>query len=225
MIVVVIRTILMYATLIVAMRLMGKRQLGDLQPTELAVTIMLSDIAVIPLQEPGAPILSGIAPIALLVGLELLMSCIMLKAPRLARVITGNPVVVIRNGKPIWSALRRLRMTVEDLIDGLRELGYFNIEDIETGIVETNGKMSVYLKAGKQPMTIGDLQPTVPPRPMSCVVLTDGELNRFGLSLCGWEPEKVWQVLKTEKVSPKEVMLMTADSNGDYRIIRKEEKQ
>ena len=95
MIVVVIRTVLMYATLIVAMRLMGKRQLGDLQPTELAVTIMLSDIAVIPLQEPGAPILSGIAPIALLVGLELLMSCIMLKAPRLARVITGNPVVLL----------------------------------------------------------------------------------------------------------------------------------
>ncbi len=224
MIIVVIRTILMYTTLIVAMRLMGKRQLGDLQPTELAVTIMLSDIAVIPLQEPGAPILSGIAPIALLVGLELLMSCIMLKAPRLARIITGNPVVVIRNGKPIWSALRRLRMTVEDLIDGLRELGYFNIEDIETGIVETNGKISVYLKAGKQPMTIGDLQPTVPPRPMSCVVVTDGEINQFGLSLCGWEPEKVWQVLKAEKVAPKEVMLMTADSNGDYRIIRKEEK-
>ncbi|MBQ2939511.1 MAG: DUF421 domain-containing protein [Clostridia bacterium] len=225
MIVVVIRTVLMYATLIVAMRLMGKRQLGDLQPTELAVTIMLSDIAVIPLQEPGAPILSGIAPIALLVGLELLMSCIMLKAPRLARVITGNPVVVIRNGRPIWSALRRLRMTVEDLVDGLRELGYFDIEDIETGIVETNGKISVYLKAGKQPMTIGDLQPTVPPRPMSCVVLTDGELNQFGLSLCGWEPEKVWQVLKAENVSPKQVMLMTADSNGAYRIIRKEENQ
>ena len=225
MIVVVIRTVLMYATLIVAMRLMGKRQLGDLQPTELAVTIMLSDIAVIPLQEPGAPILSGIAPIALLVGLELLMSCIMLKAPRLARVITGNPVVVIRNGRPIWSALRRLRMTVEDLVDGLRELGYFDIEDIETGIVETNGKISVYLKAGKQPRTIGDLQPTVPPRPMSCVVLTDGELNQFGLSLCGWEPEKVWQVLKAENVSPKQVMLMTADSNGAYRIIRKEENQ
>lgn len=225
MIVVVIRTVLMYATLIVAMRLMGKRQLGDLQPTELAVTIMLSDIAVIPLQEPGAPILSGIAPIALLVGLELLMSCIMLKAPRLARVITGNPVVVIRNGRPIWSALRRLRMTVEDLVDGLRELGYFDIEDIETGIVETNGKISVYLKAGKQPMTIGDLQPTVPPRPMSCVVLTDGELNQFGLSLCGWEPEKVWQVLKAENVSPRQVMLMTADSNGAYRIIRKEENQ
>ena len=225
MIVVVIRTVLMYATLIVAMRLMGKRQLGDLQPTELAVTIMLSDIAVIPLQEPGAPILSDIAPIALLVGLELLMSCIMLKAPRLARVITGNPVVVIRNGRPIWSALRRLRMTVEDLVDGLRELGYFDIEDIETGIVETNGKISVYLKAGKQPMTIGDLQPTVPPRPMSCVVLTDGELNQFGLSLCGWEPEKIWQVLKAENVSPKQVMLMTADSNGAYRIIRKEENQ
>ena len=225
MIVVVIRTVLMYATLIVAMRLMGKRQLGDLQPTELAVTIMLSDIAVIPLQEPGAPILSGIAPIALLVGLELLMSCIMLKAPRLARVITGNPVVVIRNGRPIWSALRRLRMTVEDLVDGLRELGYFDIEDIETGIVETNGKISVYLKAGKQPMTIGDLQPTVPPRPMSCVVLTDGELNQFELSLCGWEPEKIWQVLKAENVSPKQVMLMTADSNGAYRIIRKEENQ
>ena len=225
MIVVVIRTVLMYATLIVAMRLMGKRQLGDLQPTELAVTIMLSDIAVIPLQEPGAPILSGIAPIALLVGLELLMSCIMLKAPRLARVITGNPVVVIRNGRPIWSALRRLRMTVEDLVDGLRELGYFDIEDIETGIVETNGKICVYLKAGKQPMTIGDLQPTVPPRPMSCVVLTDGELNQFGLSLCGWEPEKIWQVLKAENVSPKQVMLMTADSNGAYRIIRKEENQ
>ena len=225
MIVVVIRTVLMYATLIVAMRLMGKRQLGDLQPTELAVTIMLSDIAVIPLQEPGAPILSGIAPIALLVGLELLMSCIMLKAPRLARVITGNPVVVIRNGRPIWSALRRLRMTVEDLVDGLRELGYFDIEDIKTGIVETNGKISVYLKADKQPMTIGDLQPTVPPRPMSCVVLTDGELNGFGLSLCGWEPEKIWQVLKAENVSPKQVMLMTADSNGAYRIIRKEENQ
>ena len=225
MIVVVIRTIIMYAVLIVAMRLMGKRQLGDLQPTELAVTIMLSDIAIIPLQEPGAPILSGIAPIALLVGLELLLSIIMMKSPKLAKIITGNPIVVIRDGKPIWRELKRLRMTVEDLVDGLRELGYFNLEDIELGIVETNGKISVYPKADKQPVTVGDIHPIAPPMPMPCVVLTDGELNTFGMSLCGWWPDRVWKTLKKERVDPKEVMLMTADVEGRYRIIRKEETE
>ena len=223
MIVVVIRTVIMYIVLIVAMRLMGKRQLGDLQPTELAVTIMLSDIAVIPLQEPGAPILSGIAPIALLVGLELLLSIVMMKIPRLARLITGNPIVVLRDGKPIWRELRRLRMSVEDLVDGLRELGYFDLEDIALGIVETNGKISVYPKSEKQPLTVGDMRPSAPPSPMPCVVLTDGELNAFGMSLCGWKPERVWATLKKEKVDPKAIMLMTADVSGHYRIIRKEE--
>ncbi|MBQ3133656.1 MAG: DUF421 domain-containing protein [Clostridia bacterium] len=223
MVVVAIRTVIMYVTLIVAMRLMGKRQLGDLQPTELAVTLMISDIAVVPLQEQSAPLFSGIVPIALLAGLELLMSVIMMKAPKLARVISGNPIVIVSDGKPSWEAMRRLRMTVEDLIDGLRELGYFDIRDIETAIVETNGKLSVYLKRDKQPLTGSDMQLSLEDKPMPCVVMTDGELNQFGMALCGWDEARVNETLRKDRIDAKHVMLMTADASGEYTVIRKEE--
>ena len=223
MVVVAIRTVIMYVAVIFFMRLMGKRQLGDLQPTELAVTLLIADIAVVPLQEPSTPLLSGIVPIALLAALELLMSVIMMKAPKLARIISGNPIVIVHNGKPSWTAMRKLRMTVEDLIDGLRELGYFDIADIDTAIVETNGKLSVYLKADKQPLTASDMQVKIEDKPMPCVVMTDGELNAFGMENCGWSKERILRTLQNEKIAPSSVMLMTADSNGDYRVIRKEE--
>ena len=116
----VIRTVILYLLLMISMRLMGKRQLGELQPSELVVTLLLSDLAAVPMQENGLPLLNGILPILVLVSLELLLSGAMLKWAPLSKLVAGSPVTIVQNGMVDAAALKRLRMTVEDLDESLR---------------------------------------------------------------------------------------------------------
>ena len=124
-----IRTVIIYIFIITAMRIMGKRQLGELQPVELVVTLLISDLAAVPMQESGMPLLNGLIPILILVSLELLLSGAMLKLPWVSHLITGNPITIIRDGQLDQKALKKLRMTVEDLTENLRGMDYFDIED------------------------------------------------------------------------------------------------
>ena len=110
-----IRTVIIYIFIITAMRIMGKRQLGELQPVELVVTLLISDLAAVPMQESGMPLLNGLIPILILVSLELLLSGAMLKLPWVSRLITGNPITILRDGQLDQKALKKLRMTVDDL--------------------------------------------------------------------------------------------------------------
>lgn len=138
-----IRTLLLYAVILAAVRLMGKRQISELQTSELVVTLLVSDIAAIPMQDTGQPLLSGLLPIAILVFCEIVTSVLMLKSPRARRLICGRPIVVIDDGNILQSELRRLRMTTEDLCEELRQKDVFRLEDVAYAIIETNGRMSV----------------------------------------------------------------------------------
>ena len=126
-----IRTILLYIFVVLGLRLMGKRQIGELQPSELVVTLLISDIAAVPMQENGIPLISGLIPIFTLVAVELILSALMLKSDKVRSLISGKPVIIIREGKILQRQMKRVRFTIEDLMEDLRQMNIFRIEDVE----------------------------------------------------------------------------------------------
>ena len=220
----VVRTVILYLLLMAAMRLMGKRQLGELQPSELVVTLLLSDLAAVPMQENGLPLLNGILPILVLVSLELLLSGGMLKSPKLARLISGSPLPLIRDGKVEKATMKRLRLTVDDLAESLRQQNVFDIRQVQYAIAETNGHISVYLYPRFQPATVGDVGGDLSDE-MPVVVVSDGTLCTWGMDLCGLTEEKLAQILRKRKCRQEEVFLMTATKGGEhYLLTRKDVK-
>lgn len=143
MLILLIRTVLLYAFIILAVRLMGKRQVSDLQTSELVITLIISDIAAIPMQSVEQPLLSGFLPIMVLVALEILVSILMLKSSKFRNIICGNPIVIIKDGKILEPQLKKLRISYEDLYSILRQQEVFDVSDIKYGIVETNGSVSI----------------------------------------------------------------------------------
>ena len=143
MLITIIRTILLYLFIILSIRIMGKRQLSDMQTSELVITLVISDIAAIPMQNVEQPLLSGIVPIFILVALEIIISVIMLKNAKFRKIICGSPIVVISNGVILKDALKKLRVTYEDLYSLLRQQEIFDIKDVQFAIIETNGTLSI----------------------------------------------------------------------------------
>lgn len=143
MLILLLRTVLLYAFIILAVRLMGKRQVSDMQTSELVITLIISDIAAIPMQGVEQPLLSGFLPIMVLVSLEIILSIIMLKSSKFRNIICGNPIVIIKEGKILESELKKLRISYEDLYSLLRQQEVFDVKDIKCGIVETNGSVSI----------------------------------------------------------------------------------
>ncbi len=201
---------------------MGKRQISELQTSELVVTLLISNIATIPMQNPGQPLISGAIPIIILVAFEVIVSVIMLKSSKFRKFICGSPIVVINDGKIMQNELKMLRMTIEDLFEELRQIDIFSIEDIAYGIVETNGKLSVLKKPDKQPPDASTLGIEVPDNGIDAVVVSDGEISDFSLSLCGLSKPWIDEVLKGENVDIGDVFIMTANKNKQYNIIKKE---
>ena len=215
----VIRTVILYLLLMLAMRLMGKRQLGELQPSELVVTLLLSDLAAVPMQENGLPLLNGVLPILVLISLELLLSGAMLKIPAVGRLVAGKPVTIIRDGAMDASALRKLRMTVEDLVESLRQQNVFDIAQVQYAIAETNGHISVFCYPPYQPATAADVKAGVPDTGMPVVVVSDGDLCQWGLELCGLTEAAVDAYLRRERCRQEEVFLLTATKNGPHHLL------
>ena len=216
-----IRTILLYVVIIVAVRIMGKREISEMQTSELVVMLLVSDIASIPMQDTGQPLVSGLIPIAVLVMCEISISGLMLKSSKFRRMICGRPVIVINDGKVQESEMRRLRMSTEDLSEQLRQKNVFSIQAVAYAIVETNGKMSVIKKPEKEQPTAGMLGVALPDAGIEAVVVSDGVISDFSLGLCGKSREWLNGVLSAKFLKLNEIFLMTADSKGGYFIVRK----
>ena len=212
-----IRTLLLYIVIIVAVRLMGKRQISELQTSELVVTLLISDIAAIPMQDTGQPLVSGFIPIAVLVMCEIVVSVLMLKIPKFRRVVCGRPIVVISDGKLIQSEMKRLRMSTEDLGEQLRQRNVFSLDDVAYAIIETNGK-----KPDKEPPTAGMMGVALPNTGIETVVISDGILSEFAMKLCNKSPEWIRGILHAKNIRQEDVFIMTANTKGDYNIIPKE---
>lgn len=205
-----IRTVIIYIFIILALRVTGKRQVGELQPIELVVTLLISDLAVIPMQESGIPLTSGLIPIAVLVCLELILSTFMMKSTKLSAIISGNPIVVVQNGVIRQKAMRRLRLGVDDLTESLRQQGIFDIRCVDCAVVETSGKISVFPSQKHK-----EKQPLVP-------LVNDGNAVKWGLAFCGFTEQWLDEQLAAHDISIDKVLLMTASENGTVHIVRKE---
>ena len=220
-----IRTLLLYAVVVAAVRLMGKRQISELQTSELVVTLLISNLASVPMQDTGQPLVSGLIPIVILVVCELFASGVMMKSPLFRKLICGRPIVVVYDGKIQQSEMKRLRMTTEDLFEQLRQKDVFSIRDIAYAIVETNGKMSVVKKPDKEQPLAGALGVAQPDTGLEAGVVSDGVLSDFSLLLCRQNREWVEKILQDQGLTLAQVFLMTGNAKGDYFIVRKDEKK
>ena len=219
-----VRTIILYFFIMVGLRLMGKRQIGELDPSELVLTLMLSDLAAVPMQDFGIPLLSGLVPILTLLALSLLLSQLSLRSLRLRTLLCGPPVVLIRRGQLQQSAMRKNRFTIDELMEELREQGISRIEDVKYAVLENSGQLSVFPWTAQQPPTaeqLGlDLEDDVT---LPVVLINDGRILRRNLTACGRNEAWLRKQLSREKVSsPREVFLLTLDEQGQVLCVRKE---
>lgn len=222
MLIAIIRTVLLYVFVIFAVRIMGKRQISDLQPTELVITLLISDIAAMPMQNTSQPLLSGIIPVLILIACEIIASIIMMKNSKFRKLICGTPVVIIENGKILQDAMKKLRLTTEDLSVQLRQIDVFTLEDIQYCIMETNGKLSVLQKPESRTPTAEDMGLTIKDKGIDAVLISDGEYLIKSMKLCGFDKDRIDNILLENNVSLEDVFIMTGNNAGDYNIIRVE---
>lgn len=222
MAVALIRTIVLYAFIIFAIKMMGKRQISDLQTSELVITILISNIAAIPMQNTAQPLLTGIIPILVLICCEILASFLMLKNLKIRQLICGKPIIVINEGKLDQKAMEYLRLSTEDLSEQLRQLDVFSLDDVWFAIMETNGQMSVMKKSEKQPPDAMTLKLKVPDGELETVVVSDGIISESSLQRCDLSKDWLSEIFEKEKVKLEEIFIMTAKKSKQYKIIKKE---
>lgn len=217
----VMRTIILYITVTLAIRLMGKRQIGDMQPNELVITLLISEIAAIPLQDTEQPMFIGLAAIFVLVFLEIIISILAMKSFSMRRLLNGQSVVIIKNGVIDQHAMRNVRMTVIDLIEQLRGQDVFNIEDVAFAVLEVNGNLSVLLKKDAQTVSVKDINLTLQDESLPLPVISDGKIIYESLRSLEVTPQNLNKILKHKCASHKDIFLMTLDREGNHTIIKK----
>lgn len=203
---------------------MGKRQIGDLQPNELVVTLIISEIAAIPLQDTSQPILFGVLAIFMLVILEILMSVLSMKCQFIRQLMCGKSIVIIKNGEIDQKAMKSVRMTVLDLIEMLRQQEVFDLSTVAYAVLEVNGNLSVLLNSGDQPLTAKDMKIKKDKKHLSMAVITDGKINGKVLNELKVTKKDLEKILNKNTVTSDRVFLMTLDKTGDYEIIKKRDK-
>lgn len=221
MAVILIRACILYAVITFALRLMGKHQLGELQPSELVVTILISNIASMPVEDSTVPMIMGIIPIFTLVCLDVIMSTIMMKSPRFRKFIIGSPRIIISEGVIQQKEMKRLRYTVDDLVEAMREQQIFDISEVYYAIVETTGKINFLQKRDFQTATRADVSCGGTSYDPPSVIIRDGVEDKEQLDLLGLGQGWLEKQLELNRVSKKEVFLMTADKNGSTVLIKR----
>lgn len=198
---------------------MGKRQIGDLQPSELVITLLISEIAAIPLQDTSQPILNGITSIFVLVILEISVSLLTLKSQKIRQLLSGKSVIVIKNGVIDQKAMKSVRMTVLDLIELLRTQNVFDIEKVAFAVLEVNGELSVLLKSKEQTVTLNDLNIKKQKEYLRLPVISDGVVMTESLKNLNITYQDLKEILKGIPVS--DIFLMTLDRKGNKNIVRR----
>ncbi len=218
------RTFILYIVIIFGVRLMGKRQLGELQPSELVITIIISNIATLPIEEISTPLFVGLLPILSLVTFEVIISAINLKSRTMRRLFYGRPAIVIQDGVIDQKKLRDLRFSVDDLMAQLRSNQVYSVEEVDFAMVETTGKLSIYQKYQSRPLTPSVM--SMPDQPSKnsppYVLISDGVIYHEFLADCGRDEKWLKEVLASRRVTAQDVYVMTADKTGAYCLVKKE---
>ena len=216
MLIIFVRTLILYAFIVVMLRLMGKRQIGQLQPSELVVALIIADLAAVPMSNTGIPLISGLIPIITLFILEELLSYIAMKSESLRGIISGKPSILIERSIIMEEELRRIRYNLNDLLEQLRLKNFSNLEDIEYAILETSGQLSVIPKAENKPVTIKDMKIKPMPQHLPVTVIIDGRTNSDNLHKIGLSNEWLVKELKRNKI--------TSDKNVFFAYLNPERK-
>ena len=211
---VILRSIILYLIVAIALRIMGKRQIGELQPSELVITLLFSELASVPMQSPELPLLSGIIPILVLAAIEIGISTLTLKSIKLRYFIYGKPIILVYQGKIDQKAMEKSRVSIDDLTEAMRTSGIIKIEDINYAILETNGNMSIIPK-DKTDTNSG----------MSKIIVIDGKIIKDTLNQEKLDIEWINNIINAKGMNDaKEIFLLARDDKGKTFIVRKEEK-
>ena len=204
----IFRTLLIYLCVLFAMRLMGKRQLGELQPEELVSTILISNLASISIESEEVPVTASLIPLFLIAALELLGSALSFRSQKFFNLMSGRPKTVILDGQIDQNALRTLRLTTADLLEALRGKNIFDPRDVSYAVVETNGSLSAALRPEKETVTLADLQ-----------------LKVENLHWCGKDRDWLERTAQANTLLPEEILLLVGNETEDYFLLKKESRR
>ena len=219
MFIVFFRAIILYAVIIFSIRLMGKRQLGELQPSELVVTVLLSNIATLPVENVSIPMIMGIVPILTLVSLDVILSHLSLRSRTLRKAICGSAKIIISGGRIDQKVMKDLRFSVDDLMQSLRSQQVFDISQVQLAVVETTGKISVYQRLRYQNVTCGDMnisgEDADPPK----LIIDSGKVLAEPLHSLGFDRAWLDSILKAQGRQVRDIFLMTCTEDGSTAIV------
>ena len=217
------RTLILYILIIAGVRLMGKRQVGELEPSELVLSLIIADLASVPMQDYGIPLLAGVVPILALLALTMMLSVLTMKSVRFRALLCGRPSVVVREGVPDQREMARNRLTVDELLEELRGQGYPDLSAVQYAILETNGRLSVLPFAGERPPTARELGVRARESGLPRVVVSDGRVLEDNLRALG--KDRAWlreELGRRGCREPGEVFLLLADETGQTFLTKKE---
>ena len=216
------RTVILYVLIVATLRLMGKRQIGELEPAELVAAILISDLASVPMQDIGIPMLSGVIPILTLLAMELITAELSLRSIRFRKFFCGKPVFLIMDGVIDQKTMRKSQLSIDELHECLRENGILDISHVKYAILETNGKLTTFLYPEYSPLTAGMTQQKTAELELPVTVISDGRILSDNLRKLGFDRSWLDRQLTEARTAAEEVFLLTATRRGHVYLVNKE---
>ncbi len=217
-----LRTVILYLILIAVIRLMGKRQIGQMEPAEFVVTMLVANLASIPMQDGGIPLFTGVVPILTVLGVELVLSDLSLRSLRFRKLLCGKPVILIENGNILQKNLRKTRVTLDELTGHLREKDVLDLESVQYAILETNGNLSVFPYPKEKPASAKDAGIQARKQYLPITIVSDGKLLHENLKIAKKDTRWVQQVLRDNRATLKQTWLLTVDNAEHVYFCRRE---
>ena len=217
------RTTLLYILLIAVIRLMGKRQIGQMEPSEFVVTMLAANLAAIPMEDSGIPLYSGVVPILTVLGVELVLSGISMGSVRFRRILCGKPVILIENGRILRENLLKTRVTLDELTGHLREKDVLDLTTVQYAILETNGNLSVFLYPAEAPASAKEAGIVPKPRYLPVTIIEDGVLMNENMEKAGKDETWVRRILSDRRASIPGTWLLTVDREDHIFWLGKEQ--
>ena len=222
MIISYVRTVILYLLLIAVVRLMGKRQIGQMEPSEFVVTMLVANLASIPMQEEGIPLFAGMVPILTVLGVELVLSSLSLKSVWFRKILCGKPVILIENGNILQNNLRRTGVTLDELTGHLRQKDVLDLKAVQYAILETDGNLSVFPYPQARPASAAEAGIQTQGQNLPITIIEDGHLFRENLPLLKKDEAWVQRILRKHHADQKSTWLLTADADDNILFLKKE---
>ena len=216
------RTIVLYLVLLAVIRLMGKRQVGQMEPSEFVVTMLVANLASIPMQDSGIPLYSGLLPILTVLGAELVLATLSLRSIRLRKLLCGKPVILIENGNILQENLRKTRVTLDELTGHLRQKDVLDLKSVQYAILETNGELSVFPYPKERPASAKEAGIPARKQYLPLTIVSDGVLLNENLKKAGKSTAWLEKVLQSHDAKLKNTWLLTVDAGDRIVFYRKE---